>query len=236
MIWSVRLALTFLAVSALGSLFAAESAEVSLLRAKAEKGNALAQYNLGLAYAEGQGVPVDLPEAFVWLSLASENGSTGKALDTVLGNITDQQLTEGRRRLAACRAALASRATTISALGQNPARKPFTRGFSLTPAPSAAAPAPDDDVPVTKPPASATSREPRRPDEPAADDLTVLRNENTTLKAELARSQDQLRDQAATIVRLARELSARNAAAGVAHADSPRTSPADGTTKSRTRP
>ena len=36
-----------------------QSDDITALRAKAEKGNGLAQYNLGLAYAEGHGVPAD---------------------------------------------------------------------------------------------------------------------------------------------------------------------------------
>ena len=75
-----RIVLLLLAV-ATSRLLAAEPPEIVSLRAKAEKGNAIAQYNLGLAYTEGQQVPVDYAEAFVWLTLASENGSTGKALN-----------------------------------------------------------------------------------------------------------------------------------------------------------
>jgi TPR repeat protein len=54
--------------------------EIAALHAKAENGNAIAQYNLGLAYATGSGVAIDKVEAFVWLTLASEQGSTGKDL------------------------------------------------------------------------------------------------------------------------------------------------------------
>ncbi len=85
---------------------AAEPAEIEELRLKAEKGNAIAQYNLGLAYAEGRDVPVDGAEAFAWLSLAAENGSTGKALQSVQGSMTVEQLAEGQRRLEARRAQL----------------------------------------------------------------------------------------------------------------------------------
>src|SRR3954469_26006948 len=82
----------------------AESAEIAALRAKAEHGNAIAQYNLGLAYAQGREVSADPIEAFVWLTLAAEGGSTGKALETVLNNVSEAQLGEGRRRLEAVRA------------------------------------------------------------------------------------------------------------------------------------
>ena len=79
-----RTALLLLLTVAFSRLVAAEPAEIASLRAKAERGNAIAQYNLGLAYTQGQLLPVDIPEAFAWLTLASENGSTGKALNTVL--------------------------------------------------------------------------------------------------------------------------------------------------------
>src|SRR5687767_12238521 len=101
-------ALLLLLTAAPRSLVAAESAEITSLRAKAEKGNAIAQYNLGLAYMQGQQVRADWPEAFVWLTLASEKGATGKALATLVDTLTDAQLTEGRKRLETYRTAMAN--------------------------------------------------------------------------------------------------------------------------------
>ena len=77
----------------------AEEADPSVLRAKAEKGNVLAQYNLGLAYAEGRTVPQDLVEAYVWLRLATDNGGTGTALGGVLHQMSIEQIAAGRLRL-----------------------------------------------------------------------------------------------------------------------------------------
>jgi len=68
-------------ISGLSAL--AQPAEITSLRDKAEKGNSIAQYNLGLSYATGREVSPDLPEAYLWLSLASANGTTGKALKTL---------------------------------------------------------------------------------------------------------------------------------------------------------
>lgn len=82
----------------------AKPPELASLRAKAEKGNSVAQYNLGLTYLAGQDVPADWPEAFVWLTLAAENGTTGKALQNLTEEMSSPQLAEGRRRLAALRA------------------------------------------------------------------------------------------------------------------------------------
>jgi len=80
-------------------LLQGEEADSALLRAKAEKGNVLAQYNLGLAYAEGRAVPQDLVEAYVWLRLATDNGGTGTALGGVLHQMSIEQIAAGRLRL-----------------------------------------------------------------------------------------------------------------------------------------
>ena len=76
---------------------------VATLRAKAEAGNRDAQYYLGLVYAEGRAVPKDPAEAYVWLNLAAENGSTGKALGVLVAEMTPDQLAAGRVRLEARR-------------------------------------------------------------------------------------------------------------------------------------
>ncbi len=43
-------------------------------RPLAEQGNAVAQYNLGLMYARGHGVPQDFAKALQWWSMAAEQG------------------------------------------------------------------------------------------------------------------------------------------------------------------
>lgn len=83
------------------TLVAQESPEIVSLRNNAERGNAIAQYNLGLALATGRGTPVNPPEAYVWLTLAEEKGATGRVLRTLLGEMTPAQLAEGNRLLAA---------------------------------------------------------------------------------------------------------------------------------------
>ncbi len=45
-----------------------------LLRPLAEQGNASAQFNLGVMYENGQGVPRDYAEAVKWYRLAAEQG------------------------------------------------------------------------------------------------------------------------------------------------------------------
>ena len=93
-------ALTCLA-SVVVALAPAQTADdIASLRTKAEKGNTLAQYNLGLAYAEGRGVPVDRLEAYVWLSLARERGAHGRALDTLISTLDKASLEMAQQRLA----------------------------------------------------------------------------------------------------------------------------------------
>src|SRR5207302_1022097 len=47
---------------------------LGLYRPLADQGNAVAQYTLGLMYANGQGVPQDYGEAAKWFRLAAEQG------------------------------------------------------------------------------------------------------------------------------------------------------------------
>ncbi len=70
------------------SVARAADSDAAALRGQAENGNAIAQYNLGLMYAEGRAVPRDVIEAYVWLSLATENGATGRALGVLIGTMT----------------------------------------------------------------------------------------------------------------------------------------------------
>ena len=50
----------------------AQVTELAQLRALAEQGDAVAQNNLGLMYANGRGVPEDDAEAVRWYRLAAE--------------------------------------------------------------------------------------------------------------------------------------------------------------------
>lgn len=93
-------ALTFAAASA------QDQSDLASLRAKAEKGNGIAQYNLGLAYTRGGDVPVDPVEAYVWLSLAQENGARGRALETLAATLDEPTLLKARQTLAQRRAQL----------------------------------------------------------------------------------------------------------------------------------
>jgi TPR repeat protein len=50
------------------------SETVRWFRKAAEQGNAAAQHNLGVAYAEGKGVPCDVAEAVTWFHKAADQG------------------------------------------------------------------------------------------------------------------------------------------------------------------
>lgn len=98
-----------------------EPPEIASLRAKAEQGNSIAQYNLGLAYAHSRDVKADPTEAFVWLTLASENGITGNDLETLTSAMSSSERVEGQRRLAAQRGqnpqSLSASSGTSSSIG-----------------------------------------------------------------------------------------------------------------------
>jgi TPR repeat protein len=96
-----RYAFALLAFTVSVALAAADTLppELEALRVKAESGNGIAQYNLGLAYAEGHGMPADPAEAYVWLMLASDHGSTGNYLEGMVARMSAEDLAEGNRRL-----------------------------------------------------------------------------------------------------------------------------------------
>ncbi|MFA6288152.1 MAG: LysM peptidoglycan-binding domain-containing protein [Opitutaceae bacterium] len=91
------------------------TADIAALRAKAEKGNAIAQYNLGLAYADRTGPAYDPVQAYVWLNLAAGNGATGKALETLSASLTPAQLAQANTFLASGRLPAAPAASPVSA-------------------------------------------------------------------------------------------------------------------------
>ena len=59
---------------AVSSVFAVTPAEVAAYRKAAEQGDAKAQYNLGVCYANGDGVQKDLTQAVFWYRKAAEQG------------------------------------------------------------------------------------------------------------------------------------------------------------------
>ena len=68
-------------------------------RVLAEQGDAIAQYNLGLMYANGRGVPRDYVQAHLWANLAAAQGNelARKARDIVAKKMTPAQIAEAQR-------------------------------------------------------------------------------------------------------------------------------------------
>ena len=69
-----------------GGLPQSHALEAEWYRKAADRGFAQAQYNLGAAYAKGQGVPQSFPEALRWLRKAHAQGDeqAAGAIETVL--------------------------------------------------------------------------------------------------------------------------------------------------------
>jgi len=76
-----------------------DPAKVGLIRAAAERGEVDAQYAMGLIYAEGRGVAIDLAQAHYWLSLAVEQGDRdAERLREVVGcQMTDEEYSAAKR-------------------------------------------------------------------------------------------------------------------------------------------
>ena len=97
-----------LGLAALSSPAATSPADIAAMRDKAEQGNAIAQYNLGLVYADVREPAHDYAEAYVWLNLAAQAGATSRALATIVELMTPEERAEGERRLTARRGAAAA--------------------------------------------------------------------------------------------------------------------------------
>ena len=65
----------------------------------AEQGNAGAQTNLGLMYANGQGVPKHYVQAHMWLNLAAAQNDVAatKNRDLVVAKMTPAQIAEAQK-------------------------------------------------------------------------------------------------------------------------------------------
>ena len=71
-----------------------------IIRPLAESGDATAQYNLGVFYDNGLGVPQDKIKAYMWLSLAATQGREGAAAirDLMARRMTNAQIVEAQKR------------------------------------------------------------------------------------------------------------------------------------------
>jgi TPR repeat protein len=76
---------------------AVPAAVLADLRSKAESGDSIAQYNLGVAYADAADPVSDASEAYAWLTLAGEQGANLEVLQTLIERLSPSQLAEGKR-------------------------------------------------------------------------------------------------------------------------------------------
>ena len=76
---------------------AEESTTFKELKEQAEQGDAYAQYNLGLCYDEGKGVPQDYVETYAWSLHATLNGNS-KLKDLLVEKLTPEQIAAGQVR------------------------------------------------------------------------------------------------------------------------------------------
>ena len=70
-----------------------------LIRPLAEQGDASAQYNLGVFYDNGLGVPQDYVRALMWLNLSAAQGNQGavKGRDMAAQHMTPAQTAEAQK-------------------------------------------------------------------------------------------------------------------------------------------
>ena len=104
---AIILGLSFAAPMAAGPLEDADAAlkrrdyttAVRLNRPLAEQGDANAQYNLGVLYDNGLGVPQDKVRAYMWFTLSASQGRDGAAAfrDLIARRMTPAQIAEAQK-------------------------------------------------------------------------------------------------------------------------------------------
>ena len=70
----IRIATAVIVVGGLAVMVLSAQDDLDTVRQAAEQGDATAQFNLGLMYANGEGVPEDDAEAVRWYRMAAEQG------------------------------------------------------------------------------------------------------------------------------------------------------------------
>ena len=74
--------------------------DFAAMKKDAESANATAQTSLGVMYENGEGVPQDYVEAYVWFSVAAASGDADSANNRGIaaGELTPEQLSQGQKR------------------------------------------------------------------------------------------------------------------------------------------
>lgn len=79
-----------------------DPSKVPPIRERASRGEADAQYAMGLIYAEGRGVEIDLAQAHYWLSLAIDQGDRdAERLRNLVGSRMSEDEYQAAKRLRA---------------------------------------------------------------------------------------------------------------------------------------
>ncbi len=79
-----------------------DPAKVGVVRDAARRGEVDAQYAMGLIYADGRGVAIDLAQAHYWLSLAVAQGDKdADVLRNIIGSRMSDEEYEASKRLRA---------------------------------------------------------------------------------------------------------------------------------------
>ncbi|MFZ1210191.1 MAG: SEL1-like repeat protein [Pseudolabrys sp.] len=104
---AVLLVLSFAEPAAAGPLGDADAAlkrrdyatALRFIRPLAEQGDASAQYNLGVLYDNGLGVPQDKVRAYMWFTLSAAQGRDGAAAfrDLIARRMTPAQIEEAQK-------------------------------------------------------------------------------------------------------------------------------------------
>jgi TPR repeat protein len=104
---AVLLVLSFAEPAAAGPLEDADAAlkrrdyatALRFIRPLAEQGDASAQYNLGVMYDTGLGVPQDKVRAYMWFTLSAAQGRDGAAAfrDLIARRMTPAQIEEAQK-------------------------------------------------------------------------------------------------------------------------------------------
>ncbi|MGC1843243.1 MAG: hypothetical protein WA730_12720 [Pseudolabrys sp.] len=104
---AVLLLLSFAEPAAAGPLEDADAAlkrrdyatALRFIRPLAEQGDASAQYNLGVLYDNGLGVPQDKVRAYMWFTLSAAQGRDGAAAfrDLIARRMTPAQIEEAQK-------------------------------------------------------------------------------------------------------------------------------------------
>jgi TPR repeat protein len=120
-----------------GPARAADEPALEALRAAAAKGDAAAQYEMGVLYEFGFNMPDNLPSALAWYMAAAEQGDARaiKRRDLLQAQLSAAQVEEARRRRTEFSAVAPARTAAPPAAPAEPATPP--------PAESGAVPVPE---------------------------------------------------------------------------------------------